>query len=137
MMSHDPVSVLALTIDGEAEGAGREGMAAVASVVLNRARLGGWWGNDIVSVCLCPYQFSCWLPGPDRDRIEALSGNDPHFQVALGVAYDAVTGRLTDATGGADSYYADSMAEPPEWAANLTPTATIGGQRFFRTRTQA
>ena len=59
------VDVLARTIWGEARGEGKEGMEAVASVILNRTEIakrldGYWWGNTIIQVCQKPYQFSCW-----------------------------------------------------------------------------
>ena len=128
----DPVDVLSRTIYGEDRGGGREGMEAVASVILNRAAHPRWWGTDVVSVCLKPAQFSCWnADDPNRAKIEAATGADPAFTIALSVADAAVTGRLLDPTDGADSYFAFGTPEP-DWARGLVPTALIGGQRFYR-----
>jgi len=132
-MQPDPIDILARTIYGEDRGGGRAGMEAVACVILNRVGRKGWWGTDIVSVCQHPWQFSCWnKTDPNRDKIEVVTGADPMFTVALSVADDAVNGRLRDPTGGADSYFAVGTPEP-DWADGLTPTATIGGQAFYRT----
>ena len=112
-MSPDPIDILARTIWGEARGDGRVGMEAVASVVLNRVADPGWWGRDIVSVCQTPWQFSCWNKNnPNREKLLAVTGSDHSFTTALAVADAAVTGTLADTTGGATSYYAESIPEP-------------------------
>jgi N-acetylmuramoyl-L-alanine amidase len=133
----DPTRTLALTLDGEAEGCGVSGMTAVACVVLNRVKHAGWWGSTIASVCLAPYQFSCWLPGPDRTRIEALPANNAWLMIATSIAARAVAGQLADITNGADSYYARSMHTPPAWAAKAVLTYEDGWHRFYRTETAA
>jgi hypothetical protein len=56
------VRIMALTIYGEARGESREGKIAVGSVILERVEHRGWDGKTIIDVCLCPYQFSCFLP---------------------------------------------------------------------------
>lgn len=133
----NPTDVLARTLDGEAEGCGVRGMEAVACVVLNRVRHSGWWGSTIASVCLAPYQFSCWLPGPDRTRIENLPANNAWLMIATSIAARAVAGTLADITNGADSYYAKSMHTPPAWAAKAALVYEDGWHRFYRTETAA
>lgn len=133
----NPTDTLARTLDGEAEGCGVSGMTAVACVVLNRVRHSGWWGSTIASVCLAPYQFSCWLPGPDRTRIEALPVSDPWYGIAQSIAARAVAGTLADITNSADSYYAKSMHTPPAWAAKAALVYEDGWHRFYRTETAA
>ncbi|PJB71692.1 MAG: hypothetical protein CO093_04590 [Alphaproteobacteria bacterium CG_4_9_14_3_um_filter_47_13] len=51
------IEILARTIWGEARGEGQKGMLAVASVIMNRVRCGGWWGSTIQDVCRKPYQL--------------------------------------------------------------------------------
>jgi N-acetylmuramoyl-L-alanine amidase len=134
MNMNDPVDVLARTIDGENEAGGEQGMTSIANVVCTRASHGGWWGSSILEVCLAPEQFDCWLPGPDRDRIVALTPDNPNFVLALRIAGNAVMNRLADITYGADSYYAPaSVKQPPEWAEKAIFTCEIAGQRFYRT----
>lgn len=134
-ITNDPIDVLARTIWGEARGDGRAGMVAVANVIVNRAKHPRWWGTDIVSVCLKPWQFSSWNANdPNREKLMSVDGTDPQFTTALAIADAAFMDRLPDTTGGADSYYADSIAAPP-WTEKATFTAKIGHQRFYRVET--
>jgi hypothetical protein len=138
----DPVVVLALTCWGEARGDGVVGMRAVASVVLNRVKKARWWGTTIISVCLCPEQFSCWnhnIPGqaddPNYTKMMNVSFDNFSYTVALGVAYIATKGLLEDSAGGADSYYDESIT-PPAWTEPPAKyTCTIGSQLFYITAT--
>ena len=110
-------------------------MKNVASVILNRAANPSWWGASIVSVCTAPYQFSCRnMNDPNRAKMLAVTMADPEFAVATRIADLAVSGALPDATGGADSYYALSMHNPPSWAATARRTYADGWHAFFITR---
>ena len=132
MNINDPADVLARTIWGEARGEPSGGMEAVASVILNRAAYPRWWGHDIVSVCLHPWQFSCWnADDPNRSQLMAVTEADPQFTEALNIAAAAVAGALPDTTNRADSY-ADLRVCHPKWAANNAPVAKIGNHTFFR-----
>lgn len=129
------VQVMAATAWAEARGDGRIGMLAVANVILTRAAHPRWWGHDIISVCLDPWQFSCWnADDPNLPKIEAVTEADPEFAVAIGIAKVAAQGRtaLADMTRGADSYYDVRMPTPPGWAARAVPTVTILHHRFMR-----
>ena len=53
--------IAARTLYGEARAEPEEGQRAVARVLVNRMR-DGRWGKNLWSVCLWPFQFSCWLP---------------------------------------------------------------------------
>ena len=59
-MTRDDLWIFAKTIWAEACGEPIEGQIAVANVILNRARQGGWWGDDIAEVCCKPKQFTLW-----------------------------------------------------------------------------
>jgi len=134
-MLFEPVGILARTIYGEARGQGVAGMSAIASVVMNRVNNPGWWGTNVIFVCLDDWQFSCWNNGdPNRKFIVAALETDLIFASAISIATKAVNGTLADSTNGADSYYAESLAIPPIWANGLVPTAVIGGQRFYQTK---
>lgn len=133
----DAVEVLARTVYGEARGEPVRGKEAVAAVVLNRvaraaARGGYWWGHSVVSVCLKPWQFSCWNPGdPNRDKLLAVTAGDRGYAVCLRVARRAVAGALRDPTGGATHYHVLDL-EPP-WAWRHVPCAQIGNHLFYNT----
>lgn len=131
------VDVMARTLDGEAEVGGALAMRAVACVIMNRVNNPRWWGTTVESVVKAPYQFSCWLPGVDCSRIEALGLNDPWYVVAVGISQEAIAGQLIDITNGADSYYAKSMKVPPPWAATAVLTYQDAWQRYYRTELPA
>jgi spore germination cell wall hydrolase CwlJ-like protein len=133
----DPADILARTLWGEARGESKAGRQAVASVVLNRiayARAKGgryWWGNDIVSVCLKPWQFSCWnASDPNRAKLESVGESNKAFLQCLRIAADALSGRLADSIEGATHYHVEGLSPP--WAKNREPVARIGKHVFYK-----
>ncbi|MCG5240467.1 cell wall hydrolase [Azospirillum doebereinerae] len=126
-----PREVVARTLWGEARGEGRTGMTAVACVIQNRARNPRWWGTSPATVCLKPWQFSCWLADdPNRPKLLAVTERDAAYRVALEIADTLLSGRLADVTAGADHYHTRNVT--PAWSAGKTPVAVIGVHRFFR-----
>lgn len=124
------LDTLARTIWGEARGEGRQGMQAVASVILNRAARPGWWGRSVAEVCLKPAQFSCWLSGdPNRRKLEAVDESDPSFATAREIAAAALAGRLADYTFGSTHYHTVETA--PAWARGHVPCVVIGQHAFY------
>ena len=131
------LDTLSRTLWGEARDQGLDGMAAVASVVLNRVHIGGWWGKDIFTVCRMPHQFSCWSPDdPNRVKLEKVTLADPQFQDAVMIARDAIAGELRDRTYGATLYYSPKSMNPPgsvpSWASEEKKTVQIGDQIFYK-----
>jgi spore germination cell wall hydrolase CwlJ-like protein len=125
------IDVLARTLWGEARGDGSAGMQAVANVVCNRARIGGWWGGDIITVCQKPFQFSCWnKDDPNYRKLLAVDDDDLAFVTAQRLARRAVYGALDDITGGATHYHAAGMT--PYWAETEKPVAVIGNHIFYK-----
>lgn len=123
--------VVARTLWGEARGEGRNGMAAVACVIQNRARNPRWWGTSPTAVCLKPYQFSCWLADdPNRAKLLAVTDRDSSYRAALEIADTLLSGQLVDVTNGADHYHTTGVT--PAWSAGKKPVAVIGNHRFFR-----
>lgn len=133
------VDILARTIWGEARDQGQAGMQAVAAVAVNRVKFaiarGGryWWGNDIVSVCLRPWQFSCWNANdPNRTKLEMVDGSDRHFAVALEIAAKAIQGTLGDPTNGATHYHNPSIVGlPSDWGEQPQQVASLGDHDFY------
>ena len=125
--------ILARTLYGEARGEGREGMEAVAAVILYRANNPGWWGRDIRSVCLKPWQFSCWNEN-DPNRALILSKwpgqGDPVFEIALDVADQAMAGQLADRTDGASHYAVTGVWR--SWMDGAQVAKVIGGHTFYK-----
>ena len=132
------MDVLARTIYGEARSEGQKGMEAVAHVVINRvkhAQRNGeefWWGQDIITVCQMPYQFSCWNPGdPNRAKLMAVDEGDIYFATCIRIARRAVYGLLgEDPTLGGDHYHTVDVT--PYWSKGQTPTVRIGNHVFFK-----
>lgn len=129
----DDATILARTIWGEARGEGEIGMEAVASVIMNRINSGiTWWGDDLRSVCLKRWQFSCWNDSdPNRDKLMSVTVSDQQFMDALHISALAMNRMLQDSVQGATSYYDARMPEPPKWAEGRTPVAEIGHHLFF------
>lgn len=124
--------ILARTSYGEARNQPHIGKQAIACVVLNRAKHGGWWGNTVRTVCLKFEQFDCWMKNdPNRAIIMAVTESNPVYIECLGIARLAMTGDLTDVTHGADSYLVRGIVK--DWNKNLTPVASIGAHDFYRT----
>jgi spore germination cell wall hydrolase CwlJ-like protein len=130
------IDTLARTIWGEARGEGEAGMAAVASVIMNRLRISlrrgsCWWGNSLIQICQKPFQFSCWnKDDPNLRPLLAVDARDLYFATALRIARRAVCGVLPDPTFGATHYHA--AGAHPYWAGAHKPVAVIGRQVFYR-----
>lgn len=132
------LEVMARTIWGEARGEGREGMQAVANVIMNRFELAqqslGYarqFGATIQEICQKPYQFSVWNANdPNLALIQSVNRSNPQFRQALNIAEKALRGNLPDITGGADHYH--TAAVSPNWSQGETPVKVIKSHKFFR-----
>ena len=126
------INVLARTIWGEARGEGYAGMQAVANVIMNRVKRGGWYGLTVTEVCKKPYQFSCWnVNDPNYAKIKNVTTDNNQFLQALEIARQAVAGTLPDITSGATEYHAISIK--PNWNyAKLEEVGVIGNHKFYR-----
>lgn len=127
-MTDDQIDYMARTVYGEARGEGTRGMQAVANVIMNRVKAGGWYGASIKDVVLKPYQFSCWNANdPNREKI--LNATPSQLKQARVISEQVIEGILPDITNGATNYHAKSVK--PYWAASMTKTATIGNHIFY------
>nr|WP_240796909.1 cell wall hydrolase [Terasakiella sp. SH-1] len=124
---------MARTLYGEARGEGRHGMECVAQVILNRVNRGGWWGNDIASVCLKPWQFSCWnYNDPNRSKIEKLMpGDNDVFNLAYEIAGEAMAGTMPNHIG-YDVYHYKVRGLYANWAVGHVASYTAGGHEFYK-----
>ena len=130
---------IALTIWGEARGEPIEGKVAVACVLRNRLR-SGRWGQSFESVCLAPYQFSCWnetdpnLPKLQTyaDRlVRGVTITDPVFRECQWIADGLIHGVIRPRVANALHYYAASMPTPPYWAKTGTMIGRVAGHLFL------
>lgn len=124
------IDTMARTLWGEARGEGSTGMQAVANVITNRVKRGGWYGATYQEVCLKPYQFSCWNDtDPNYNKLLNVNTSDSQFAQAVQIATKAYNGELDDITGGAVNYRAKNAS--PYWAKTMTKTARIGNHIFY------
>jgi N-acetylmuramoyl-L-alanine amidase len=147
MTDDEEIDIVARTLFGEARGEGQQGMVAVACVIVTRAMIADRYvevhqkphplfgDGSLASVCQAHfdgiYQFSTWNVGdPNRAIIEAVTGSDPSFLVALGIATDAENDELDDITNMATHYYAKG-SPMPAWAQGKTPCFECGKHLFF------
>lgn len=131
--SDKEIDIMARTAWGEARGEGAVGMQAVLNVIMNRVRLGGWYGLTPAEVCQKPAQFSVWnRTDPNYAPMLAVTDSDKNFATAKNLASLAYTGALPDVTGGATNYLAlGSLSKTPIWTSRLTKTAEIGRHTFY------
>jgi spore germination cell wall hydrolase CwlJ-like protein len=129
-MAYD-MEIATCTVYMEASGEGPEGMLAVAFVLVNRKNR--TYGHTLATVCLEPFQFSCWnTSDPNRIRVAQLKDDDPTLAQAEHAVTTAINGSEPDPTHGAVNYYATSMRTPPDWAKRMTFTVEIGKHRFYK-----
>ncbi len=132
----DDQLILARTIYGEAAGESDVGKEGVAEVVMNRVA-SGRYPRTVKTVCLQPYQFSCWNANdPNRSKILSLTpgkGNKA-FDTCFEVAARAIAGKIDHLSDGVLHYYADYISKP-SWVTK-SPAAVmekhIGHHLFYR-----
>ena len=125
-----PRECLALAVYWEAGGEGREGMAAVSWVVLNRR------AHDDFPSTVCEVvrqggtepgcQFRFWCDGNSDKPVDA-----DLWALALDVATEALEGRNGDPTGGALFFHAAALGAAP-WRLPRERTVQIGGHVYYR-----
>ncbi len=121
------IDTLARTLYGEAKPNDIQDATAIACVVMNRVALPNW-PDDVESVCIQPYQFSCWnTSDPNRARIFKASG--AWFDKCVQIAMKAVDHQLVDPTNCSTHYH--TPAVKPAWSKGKKPTYISSGHLFF------
>ena len=121
------------TIAFEAAGEPEEGKIAVAHVILNRIKSGGW-GDSIKDVVTSPWQFEPWMT--KRDEMEKLSANNPSYRDAAQIADAVLVGKMADPTAGATYFLNPTVVRErrggslPSWAQG--EGQAIGRHTFYR-----
>lgn len=121
--------ILIRTALGEAAGEGKEGMAAVLHVILNRAN-SGQFPSDPADVALQNKQFSTWNKGAGGNNPRKWKESSASYKTAA-AALDSVLSAKSDPTGGALYYHAKGVT--PYWAddVNKNGVIKIGAHRFY------
>lgn len=137
--------LFAVMLLAEARGEDTLGRQMVAAVVMNRiawakqheTNVGTkfWWGDDVRSVILKPWQFSSLNENdPNRAQLPSFLHN-PLTTEALQIAASAMNGTLGDPSNGADGYLNPAaVAAMPAWATPERLTAKHLHHNFYRTR---
>lgn len=135
----DAIRRIAETIYAEARGEGIAGMHAVAAVIGNRIKLsevgkGYNWGDtpeDIVTFGTDGQkQFSPWnSDDPNNPDINPPDVSSTTYKAAYNFAETLAAGNLSDPTGGAEHFHANTITAPG-WATGVTAT-TIGNHYFY------
>jgi spore germination cell wall hydrolase CwlJ-like protein len=136
----DDDKLLALTIYGEARGERISGKCAVGSVIINRARIGGWYGKGIKGVILKPFQFSCFLPNdPNMLILREIALNwDDHYaeDKVLRMCHTIAKGLLDEKGAGSLSrqditHYKTNKCKA-SWEDKMEKVCVIGNHSFFK-----
>src|SRR5262245_20786058 len=107
------------TIVFEAAGEPEDGKSAVAYVILNRIKSGGW-GASIKDVVTSPWQFEPWMT--KREAMEKLSPDDPSYRDAAQIVDAVLVGKMPDPTAGATYFLNPTVVRErrggslPAWA---------------------
>ncbi len=117
--SSNDVTLLAMTINGEARGEPYEGQVAVGAVILNRVRHSSF-PNSIAGVIYQPGAFTA----VDDGQID-----QPIYQSCFNAARDALNG--WDPTGGAIYYY-NPVTATNQWIRSRPIIKTIGKHVFCK-----
>ncbi len=121
------------TMIGEAANQGDDGLAAVAHVIMNRARDGGYGGRTPRDVVLARGQFEPW--STRRDELLGYAPEDPAYQRAAAVFDRVVGGESKDPTGGATHFLNEEVVRQrrggtlPRWASGKS--TKIGDHTFY------
>lgn len=125
--------IAARTLSGEADDQGRAGKIAVAWVLRNRMEWtpSAWWGSSLGKVCQLPWQFSCWLPGADHDRIVAMQTSETCYVESLEVIDQVMAGLVPDPTGGSTTYKVRGTPASWDHAVEAQQPMEIGDHDFW------
>jgi len=127
------LSLMALCVYREARGETIFAKRAVAHVIKNRASQPGWWGHDIQSVVLKPWQFSSFNANDPNSTVWPAD-DSPSWTDCLSAAAAVLVGEDPDSTDGATFYHDLSMDWPKAWGkeTDFVNTLNIGRLRFYR-----
>jgi N-acetylmuramoyl-L-alanine amidase len=128
--------LLAVCLYGEARGESREGKIAVASVIKERVKKGGWFGMGYHGVILKPYQFSCFLTSdPNFPKLYDIAGDFCRYldksktlrrcyEIARGIIEGSIQQTLRA------THYKTNNCKAA-WADKMKKIATIDNHSFY------
>lgn len=127
--------LLARLLFGEARGEVLAGQVAVANVVMNRVKLGGWYGLTVKDVMLKPWQFSCFNEDDPNLRLTASPPMREPYTLCEMIAELALDGLLKDNTDNSTHYFNPDVVPgrwPKPWnRAQMVFRKKIGRHEFY------
>ncbi len=115
---------------GEARGEPDDGMQAVLNVMMNRKSDPRFPGT-LSGVAKQAWQFTAYNEGdPNREKLLAVTDDDPEFRRAKRLAAFAQLGLLWDVTDGATYFHARDITRP-DYLADAEISAEIGNHIFY------
>jgi N-acetylmuramoyl-L-alanine amidase len=123
----------ALCIWREAAGEGELGRRGVGHAIKHRAEQPCWWGTDVRSVILKPWQFSSFNAN-DPNSKKRPNPNDRSWVECQGIAKAILADRDPDITEGAQFYHDSSIKFPEAWGvpSDYKLTLKVGRLSFYR-----
>ena len=135
---------LALTLRGEAGHDEADGIIAVGSVIINRARVGCYGGHTIENVCFAHGQFRCFCSADNLyyPAMLAIASNfdgslkkDASLRRCLSIATRLIEGQIKPIIE-ACFYYRDGDVVP-SWVSDQIFVIRIGDLSFYNDRRKA
>lgn len=105
----------------------------IANVIVNRTKRPERFGGTIEEVIYQPKQFS-GVNTPEWNKASSQKFTEKEAEIykqMLQVAYQAVSGKLEDTTGGADHYFNPKIVVP-KWAAKMTKTTSNKNHSYYK-----
>jgi N-acetylmuramoyl-L-alanine amidase len=125
------LELMALCIWREARGEGLLGKRGVGHVICNRVNVRSFFGQDVSSVILKPYQFSSFNqddPNSDKWPLDA----DPSWLDSQSVAKQVLSWSDPDITAGALYYFSPPLSSAPRAWGSVKVTLTVGNLTFCK-----
>ena|SRR5438034_2255785 len=135
MMRYDELSdevLCALCVYREARGEGELGKRGVAHVILNRMKANKFFGHDVRSVILKPYQFSSFNASDPNVDVWPHKENDAAWTECVDTAGKVLLGQDPDLTNGALYYFSPPLTEPPHAWGPVELTLETGNLKFYK-----
>jgi spore germination cell wall hydrolase CwlJ-like protein len=106
----------------------------IANVTVNRTKRPERFGGTITDVIYQPNQFSGVYSDEWNKALNQKFASEKEeniYKEMLQVAYQAVTGKLEDTTGGADHYFNPKLVKP-KWAAKMKKTTENKNHSYYK-----
>jgi spore germination cell wall hydrolase CwlJ-like protein len=124
-------ALLSLCVWREARGEGMLGKRGVAHCILNRVNARSFFGHDVQSVILKPYQFSSFnASDPNADKWPAV--DDPSWMDSQAAAHQVLSWNDPDLTSGALYYFSPPLTAPPHAWGSVGVTLVVGNLTFCK-----